>query len=163
MQQHLMPHAESFKHFLVKYASVTAAAAAAAGCMPACHRALMATGAFHCVVRFNMRGAGRTSYRGSPAGVSELREVVQHLLDLPSLQQQQEQQQQQRQPGGKPQLYVVGYSYGSCIAAHAMQAFPEQVRRGVTPAGPTDEVATAPLDPVLTEWTTTPSNYTSSS
>lgn len=69
-----------------------------------------------------MRGAGRTRYRGSPAGVSELREVVQHLLQLPSLQQQQP-------PGARPHLYVVGYSYGSCIAAHAMQAFPQQVRR----------------------------------
>jgi alpha/beta superfamily hydrolase len=73
---------------------------------------------FDCIARFNLQGAGTTSISPTsnlkPAGICETLDVTRHVL-------------QQLGPGPK-RLYIIGYSYGACIAAHVMAHVPE-VRR----------------------------------
>lgn len=84
----------------------------------AVYRAAIQSGLFSTVCRYNMRGAGGSSRKWNKnifidPDVQDMLAVVQHVL---------------KNTADPPkQLYMIGYSYGSCVAANALGQVPEVV------------------------------------
>ena len=78
-----------------------------------CYRAAISSGIFSTVVRYNMRGAGSSRSKWTKnlwdPNEQDLAALCQHLLST--------------SPGA--QLWLVAYSYGSCVASQCLQQVPE--------------------------------------
>ena len=69
---------------------------------------------FDCIARFNLQGAGTTSINSTASlkpGICETVDVSRHVL--------------QQLGSGDKRMYVIAYSYGSCIAGHVEMHAPE--------------------------------------
>lgn len=95
---------------------VTVAQVQPGQCCCACCRAAVQSGLFSTVCRYNMRGAGGSSKKWNKnifidPDEQDMLSVIQHVLtntaDPPK------------------QLYMIGYSYGSCVAANSLEQVPE--------------------------------------
>lgn len=87
---------------------------------PPCTRTACASKRFHAVLRYNQRGVGASSGSKSLTGASDCSDIP-HMLSF--LLQQMTNTTPPTATGQPPdaRVWVVGYSWGSCLAAHALE------------------------------------------